>query len=83
MGRGSRRSTTRIATSREPRCKSSSARPTSGWTTLRRLDEGDVAECGTGGGAGAKNLAKKIEALRKKRGRYGAMLAELGRVGTT
>jgi hypothetical protein len=50
---------------------------------LRRLDEGDVAECGTGGGAGAKNLAKKIEALRKKRGRYGAMLAELGRVGTT
>jgi hypothetical protein len=34
MGRESRRSTTRIATSREPRCKSSSARPTSGWTTI-------------------------------------------------
>ena len=28
-----------------------------------------------------KNLAEKIEALRKKRGRYGAMLAELERTG--
>jgi hypothetical protein len=36
---------------------------------LRRLDEGDVEEGGTGGGARTKNLAEKIEALRAKRGR--------------
>ena len=47
---------------------------------LRCLDEGDVTEAGTGG-ARTKNLAEKIEALRKKRGRYGAMLAELERTG--
>src|ERR1700737_4039164 len=40
---------------------------------LRRLDEGDVEEGGTGGGARTKNLAGKIAALREKRGRYGAM----------
>ncbi len=48
---------------------------------LERLDEGDVEEGGTGGGARTKNLAEKIEALAKKRGRYGAMLAELERTG--
>jgi transposase len=48
---------------------------------LRRLDEGDIEEGGTGGGARTKNLAEKIEALRQKRGRYGAMLAELERTG--
>src|ERR1035437_3276014 len=48
---------------------------------LRRLDEGDVAESGTGGGARTKNLAEKIEALRQKRWRYGAMLADLERTG--
>jgi Transposase DDE domain len=48
---------------------------------LRRLDEGDVEEGGTGGGARTKNLAEKIEALRAKRGRYGALLAELERTG--
>jgi hypothetical protein len=48
---------------------------------LRRLDEGDVEEGGTGGGARTKNLAEKIEALRQKRGRYGAMLANLERTG--
>jgi transposase len=48
---------------------------------LRRLDEGDVAEGGTDGGARTKNLAEKIEALRKKRGRYEALLAELERTG--
>src|SRR5476651_992615 len=37
---------------------------------LRRLDEGDVAESGTGGGARTNNLAQKIAALRDKRGRY-------------
>jgi hypothetical protein len=47
---------------------------------LRRLDEGDVTEVGTSG-ARTKNLAEKIEALRKKRDRYGAMLAELERTG--
>ena len=48
---------------------------------LRRLDEGDIEEGGRGGGARTKNLAEKIVALRQKRGRYGAMLAELERTG--
>ena len=48
---------------------------------MRRLDEGDIEEGGTGGGARTKNLAEKIEVLRQKRGRYGAMLAELERTG--
>jgi transposase len=48
---------------------------------LGRLDHGDVAEGGTGGGARTKNLAEKIEALRNKRERYGSMLADLERTG--
>jgi transposase len=48
---------------------------------LRRLDEGDVAEGGTDGGTRTKNLAEKIAALREKRGRYGAILADLERTG--
>jgi len=48
---------------------------------LRRLDEGDIEEGGTGGGARTKHLAEKIEALRQKRGRYGAMLGDLERTG--
>src|SRR5271156_5663191 len=47
---------------------------------LKRLDEGDVAEAGTSG-ARTKNLGEKIEALRKKCGQYGALLAELERSG--
>ncbi len=47
---------------------------------LKRLDEGDRAEVGTGG-ARTTNLAEKIEALRKKRGRYDAMLNDLERTG--
>jgi transposase/IS5 family transposase len=47
---------------------------------LKRLDEGDRAEVGTGG-ARTKNLAEKIEALRNKRGRYDAMLNDLERTG--
>jgi hypothetical protein len=47
---------------------------------LARLDEGDVAEAGTSG-ARTKNLAEKIEALRNKRGQYGALLANLERSG--
>src|SRR5271163_1448400 len=47
---------------------------------LKRLDEGDASEAGTGG-ARVNNLAEKIEALREKRGRYGAMLADLERTG--
>ena len=47
---------------------------------LKRLDEGDVEEAGTEGSR-VKNLAEKIEALRKKRGRYGALLAELEKSG--
>src|SRR5712671_5889907 len=43
---------------------------------LRRLDAGDVAEDGTGGGARTKNLAEKIAALSDKRRRYDAMLTQ-------
>ena len=34
---------------------------------LHRLDEGDVAEGGTGGGSRVHNLAEKIEAIRGNR----------------
>ncbi len=47
---------------------------------LKRLDEGDVVEAGTGG-ARTKNLAEKIEALRKKRGEYAAHLCVLEKSG--
>jgi transposase len=47
---------------------------------LERLDASD-AEDATTGGARTKNLAGKIEALRQKRGRYEAMLAQLDRTG--
>jgi transposase len=48
---------------------------------LKRLDEGDVEDGATGGGARTKNLAEKIAALNEKRGRYQAMLAQLVRTG--
>jgi transposase len=48
---------------------------------LRRLDEGDVAEGGTGGGARVHNLSEKIEAIRGKRDRLHALLTELERTG--
>ena len=48
---------------------------------LKRLDEDDVEDGATGGGARAKNLAEKIAALNEKRGRYQAMLAQLDRTG--
>ena len=48
---------------------------------LKRLDEGDVEDSATGGGARTKNLAEKIAALNEKRGRYQAMLAQLDRTG--
>jgi hypothetical protein len=48
--------------------------------TLRRLDEGDATEKATSG-ARVKNLAEKIEALRKKRGQYDAVLKQLERTG--
>ena len=47
---------------------------------LQRLDAGDAAEQATGG-ARVKNLAEKIAALSKKRGRYDAMLKQLERTG--
>src|SRR5580692_3378669 len=37
---------------------------------LKRVDAGDAEECATGGSR-VKNLAEKIEALKKKRGKYG------------
>jgi len=46
-----------------------------------RLDQGDVEDGATGGGARTKNLAEKIAALSEKRGRYQAMLAQLERTG--
>ena len=48
---------------------------------LKRLDEGDVEDGATGGGARTKNLAEKIAALNEKRGHYQAMLAQLDRTG--
>ena len=48
---------------------------------LERLDHGDVEDGATNGGARAKNIAEKIAALGKKRGRYQAMLAQLERSG--
>src|ERR1700719_4350478 len=47
---------------------------------LRRLDEGDAEEAQTAS-ARTKNLVEKIEALRQKRARYGAILDELERTG--
>jgi hypothetical protein len=47
---------------------------------FKRLDEDDATEAGTGGSR-TKNLAEKIEALRTKRDRYNAMLADLERSG--
>src|SRR5271169_3209067 len=48
---------------------------------LKRLDHGDVEDGATAGGARTKNLTEKIEAMREKRGRYEAMLAQLDRTG--
>jgi transposase len=48
---------------------------------LGRLDAADAEESTTRGGARVKNLAEKIDALLKKRGRYEAMLAQLDRTG--
>jgi hypothetical protein len=48
---------------------------------LKRLDEGDVEDSATGGGARTKNLAEKIAALSEKRGRYQAMVAQLDQTG--
>jgi transposase len=48
---------------------------------LKRLDEGDVDDGATSGGARTKDLAEKIGALREKRGRYSALLAQLERTG--
>ena len=47
---------------------------------LKRLDEGDTEEHGHDGSR-VKNLAAKIEGLKKKRGEYAAHLAELERSG--
>ena len=47
---------------------------------LKRLDEDDATEAGTGGSR-TKNLAEKIEALRTKRDRYGTLLNDLERSG--
>jgi len=48
---------------------------------LARLDASDAEDATTAGGARTKNLAEKIDALRRKRGRYEAMLAQLDRTG--
>ena len=48
---------------------------------LARLDASDVEDGATAGGSRTKDLAEKINALREKRGRYQAMLAQLDRTG--
>jgi transposase len=48
---------------------------------LKRLDDGDVEEGGTGGGARVKNLAEKITAIRAKRDRLKVLLDDLERSG--
>jgi hypothetical protein len=47
---------------------------------LERLDSGDAEECVTGGSR-VKNLAEKIEALKRKRGEYAAHLSALEKSG--
>src|SRR5258707_2341392 len=47
---------------------------------LQRLDEGDAEEAPTAN-TRTKNLVEKIEALRQKRARYGAILDQLERTG--
>jgi transposase len=47
---------------------------------LKRLDEGDATESGTGGSR-TNTLAEKIEALSTKPGRYDALLNDLERSG--
>src|SRR5205823_6772290 len=47
---------------------------------LERLDTGDAEECVTGGSR-VKNLAEKIEALKKKRGEYAAHLSAVEKSG--
>src|SRR6185369_3834218 len=48
---------------------------------LRRLDEGDAKEGGTGGGSRVHNLSEKIAAIRGKRDRLRTLLAELEETG--
>ena len=48
---------------------------------LRRLDDGDVEEGGTGGSSRVPNLAEKIEAIRNKRDRLRSLLESLDRSG--
>jgi transposase len=48
---------------------------------LRRLDEGDAKEGGTGGGSRVSNLAEKIAAIRGKRDRLHKLLTELEETG--
>src|SRR5215217_2353931 len=48
---------------------------------LRRLDEGDAEEGGTGGGSRVHNLAEKIAAIRGKRDRLHKLLTELEQSG--
>jgi transposase len=48
---------------------------------LRRLNEGDAAEAGTGGGSRMQNLGERIAAIRAARDRRRSLLAELERTG--
>ncbi len=48
---------------------------------LRRLDDGDVEEGGTGGSSRVSDLAEKIEAIRNKRDRLRSLLESLDRSG--
>jgi hypothetical protein len=48
---------------------------------LKRLDDGDIEEGGTGGGSRVKNLAEKITAIRAKRDPLKVLLDDLDRSG--
>jgi len=48
---------------------------------LKRLDDGDIEEGGTGSGARVKNLAEKITGIRAKRDRLKVLLDDLERSG--
>jgi transposase len=50
---------------------------------LKRLDDGDVEEGGTGGGSRVKNLAEKIAAIRAKGDRLKSLLEGLDRSGAS
>lgn len=79
--RASRRSTTRTVISRGVSWRRSLRPPTSASMTISNGSTKATRRKRETSGARVENLAKKIEALREKPGRYGTMLADLERTG--